>query len=551
MATTTSPPRPRARASSGLPDPPGGTARRAVASAPLRPPPLFDDVRRDLELCAQAIAGRWQPQANSAATIHERLTPRAVPNHGVPIAGMDSGRERVKRLREVSGFGSVPAGRADRSAQPGSARYRVQRPGMEMASSGGPAASIGRVSADGTDPIDAAATRATGSRLRKEGDAEGAIAAFRRVIEARHPDQSPMAAIELGYLFRDRGDFADAEGCFLRAREFAHPDWTPCADVDLGVTLGFANNLPAAIEAFQRAIDSAHPDQTPRAWKELGFQYAEHGFPDRAADAYRRAIASRHPKFAPEAAGYLAELPKPTVEPAGPVHISDLLIPENAAERTCGWQPDPHDAQATRFWDSKRRLITVTDQALALRKDLVRFESITGVAYLVTNVTTTTNRPGTLKRVDRMFLVVDASGTHEIDLGSNARRVGGFLGNQDPGQQAWDGLVKISQQMIEPRLCAGALRTLRGGGAFEVNAIKRSGVVLTADGFEVSNVKGRKREFAWGQLTGSCLDKGWVKAFARVPGQSESELCFSISMKVPNAVLLPTLMSARVRELSS
>jgi tetratricopeptide (TPR) repeat protein len=114
-----------------------------------------------------------------------------------------------------------------------------------------------------------------------EGDADGAIAAYRRAIEsdADHVD----AHINLGRLLHERGDAAAALQAYETALTLRPGD--PLAAFNLGVALEDAGRLDDAAGAYQRAIDA-----DPRA---ADAHYNLAGVFERLGD---RAAALRHLK---------------------------------------------------------------------------------------------------------------------------------------------------------------------------------------------------------------------------------------------------------------
>lgn len=89
-----------------------------------------------------------------------------------------------------------------------------------------------------------------GCRREDEGDADGAIAAYRRAIEtdAGHAN----ALVNVGRLLHERGDRAAALQAYQSALELRPDD--PVAAFNLGVALEDAERLDDAAAAYQRAI---------------------------------------------------------------------------------------------------------------------------------------------------------------------------------------------------------------------------------------------------------------------------------------------------------
>ena len=62
-----------------------------------------------------------------------------------------------------------------------------------------------------------------------QGDVAGARAAYRKAIDSGHPDWSPAASRNLGYLLKEEGDVAGARAAYRKAIDSGHPDHGPAA----------------------------------------------------------------------------------------------------------------------------------------------------------------------------------------------------------------------------------------------------------------------------------------------------------------------------------
>ena len=118
-----------------------------------------------------------------------------------------------------------------------------------------------------------------GCRREDEGDGDGALAAYRRAIEAdaEHVD----AYVNLGRLMHERGDTAAALQAYQTALSLRPDD--ALAAFNLGVTLEDTGRFDDAAAAYQRAVDA-----DPRA---ADAHYNLAGVLERLGD---RAAALRH-----------------------------------------------------------------------------------------------------------------------------------------------------------------------------------------------------------------------------------------------------------------
>ena len=143
---------------------------------------------------------------------------------------------------------------------------------------------------------------------QRQGDADGAKAAYQRAIDSGHADQAPKAAFNLGVLLAEQGDADGAKAAYQLAIDSGHADAAPMAAVNLGVLLARQGDADGAKAAYQQAIDSGHADAAPMAAVNLGVLLAGQGDADGAKAAYQLAIDSGHADSAPMAAFNLGVL---------------------------------------------------------------------------------------------------------------------------------------------------------------------------------------------------------------------------------------------------
>lgn len=163
-----------------------------------------------------------------------------------------------------------------------------------------------------------------GELLAKEGDADGARAAFTRAARSGDPDIAPKAAADLGLVLMQMGDIEEARAAYENAAAAGHPEASPIAAFQLGVLLAGSGDLDGARGAYQRAVSFATAGNTTAAARrteapypdtglksterdkaittaalELGILLAEQGDLNGARVAYRNAVDFGHTGTAP------------------------------------------------------------------------------------------------------------------------------------------------------------------------------------------------------------------------------------------------------------
>ena len=173
-----------------------------------------------------------------------------------------------------------------------------------------------------------------GNLLRREGDLEGAKAAYQQAIDAGWH----RALIEMAHLLRLTDNDA-ARACLDQAMTVGDPDLTARALVTLSTVLagsGPERSDPAGAEsALQQAIETGHPDFAPTAMSLLGSLRGGQGDGDGARAAYQQAIDTGHPEWADRSRYYLADLLEESGDLAGARQQYQRLV-ENGNEH---WAP--------------------------------------------------------------------------------------------------------------------------------------------------------------------------------------------------------------------
>jgi Tfp pilus assembly protein PilF len=131
-----------------------------------------------------------------------------------------------------------------------------------------------------------------GTIHQAQGDAAQANMLYRKVIESGHPELTPKAAVNLGFvLFNQLGDAAGAVKAFERAIAFGHPEQTKLATMNLE-----AMRTLAGIERIESAGlspgTSALAQDSQRAVEHYNRARAFHstGQLEQAIDEYRAAL---------------------------------------------------------------------------------------------------------------------------------------------------------------------------------------------------------------------------------------------------------------------
>jgi tetratricopeptide (TPR) repeat protein len=186
-----------------------------------------------------------------------------------------------------------------------------------------------------------------GHLLHREGDFEGAKAAYQQAIDAgRHE-----TLIDMARLLRFTDNDA-ARACLAQAISIGDPDLTARALVTLGTVLWGSppeGNDPAAAEsALLRAIQTDHPDFTPEAMSLLGSLRESQGDAEGARAAYQQAIDTGHPEWADRSRHELAYMLREEGDLAAARQQYRLLV-ENANEH---WAPEALENLAVLLQDA-------------------------------------------------------------------------------------------------------------------------------------------------------------------------------------------------------
>jgi len=170
--------------------------------------------------------------------------------------------------------------------------------------------------------------------------------------------------------------------------------------------------------------------------------------------------------------------------------------------------------------------IAVTERSLQIDDDLFGFDEVTSVGY----VKYVTRASGAVTNVERRFELWTPDRRRSVNL--DGARV-----EREERNDLWAQLVAVSQQAIEPRLRNEALnRIQRYGETVEVGKL-----ALTRAGFAWKATL-RQRQFTWPEHRRTIYENSRIKVIAHSGGKDKTVA--ALGTEVPNAVLLPKLMSA-------
>jgi Flp pilus assembly protein TadD len=417
-----------------------------------------------------------------------------------------------------------------------------------------------------------------GALLKRQGDSGSARSAFEQAIRSQHPDWAPCAALRLGELLTEQGDSAGAAAAFRLAMASGQAEWGPAAanslgmllqnsDVagaraayqnaiesgnrvhglsaqcNLGVLLTADGDLDGARRTYEAVILSRDANSTPRASLNLGVLLQQQGDTAGAREAYQRAIDSGHPKFSPMAANNLRLLIKQESNPT---------VIRVQQRQTGPWSPSPGENvlldKRIVTPNSKNQPIpvTITDHRIRLGTDVMDYSDVASVSYRSWRPMDNYGAVKVTHAQRRSFLVASATG----------ERIAAEFGDEYPDNAAvWTGLVEMSKQAIEPRLCRAHLTDIRSGLAYRISAAKRILLELRSDGFAVAN-RGRiafyapgEQTFDWTAFSGAYynLDTGTLTVEA-LNEKGKRKECARIGASSP---VLPHLMAACQKEFTA
>ncbi|MBS4728048.1 hypothetical protein MSM1_06680 [Mycobacterium sp. SM1] len=213
-----------------------------------------------------------------------------------------------------------------------------------------------------------------------------------------------------------------------------------------------------------------------------------------------------------------------------------------------GWYPQPDRNTITGFWDGQRWLIYLTNEHLFMNGERIALDEIRAVSYWHRSLYGVSRHyPVAWSTIFRGFSVIDMHGRpNTLDL-----RGSGLI-NAPQNELAWTGLVDISQRFIEPRISQRILGSLMAGDEYTLND-KWTFLRLSSNGFTIRFMRTKSRP--WTQFhhaavnlrydnVGGALrgNDGQVWIHVISPTNPRPRGVFALKTRVPNAVLLPTLM---------
>jgi hypothetical protein len=225
-----------------------------------------------------------------------------------------------------------------------------------------------------------------------------------------------------------------------------------------------------------------------------------------------------------------------------------------SSSNAAGWYPDPQDESQQRYWDGtawtesvrrppliegdlkrymsgKTDRIFLTEELLEKNDQRIALTDVTAVAYGVTQISGGAMHGSR----DLFFSAATPQSRIDIHLGSHARRVA------QAEERAYQVLVAVAQQLIEPRLIKARVARIASGEAVQVGKL-----VLTRTGVG----DGKKHQIPWPQLASFNVTNVHVELYAHQPDGSV-KLDFKTGRGGPDVNLLPTMLkecAARFRE---
>jgi tetratricopeptide (TPR) repeat protein len=133
-----------------------------------------------------------------------------------------------------------------------------------------------------------------GEWLEKQGDVEGAKAAFQRAIDSGNTNTVTVAAFHLAGLLKEQGDVERAKAAYQRAIDRIHAGQDTLAAFSLGILLKEQGDVKGAKAVYQQVIDSGDTYAVVVAALNLGMLLKEQGDVEGAKAAFQRAFGSSH-----------------------------------------------------------------------------------------------------------------------------------------------------------------------------------------------------------------------------------------------------------------
>lgn len=282
----------------------GTGAMPEAARNPETGPAVAPETRR-LTIAAVSVAVPTAPAANGHRSVANTVTMAAVPPvaHRRPPGGdhtdgymtaFQRSRASAAAIDHTLTTGPAPLANSESMLELGKNR-------LDQGDVDGALAAWQKVLESGHPENAPAAALLIGSVHSKRGDVDRAAEAYRVAVDSGHPDHAEDAAAQLTSVLEDR-DYLEQAAAYRREIESGDPEAAPGAALSLAFLCQSRDDIAGEAAAYQRVIDLGSREYLPIAAYNLGVLRQENGELEEAAAAWRLAIDSGDAVFGPTAA---------------------------------------------------------------------------------------------------------------------------------------------------------------------------------------------------------------------------------------------------------